>query len=129
MQRTDKVWWCIAALSGAMMVMLGAYAAHGLAARTTEAMVSAVETGVRYQAWHTLAVMIVLVWRQVQPLAGQRWVLVLWALGMGCFSGSLYLMALAGLNLGIVTPIGGLLLMAGWLALGAVALLAQRLRG
>ncbi|MDN3560438.1 DUF423 domain-containing protein [Vreelandella neptunia] len=126
MQRTDKVWWCIAALSGAMMVMLGAYAAHGLAARTTEAMVSAVETGVRYQAWHTLAVMIVLVWRQVQPLAGQRWVLALWALGMSCFSGSLYLMALAGLNLGIVTPIGGLLLMAGWLALGAVALLAQR---
>jgi len=125
-QRIDKVWWCIAALSGAMMVMLGAYAAHGLAARTTEAMVSAVETGVRYQAWHTLAVMIVLVWRQVQPLAGQRWVLALWALGMSCFSGSLYLMALAGLNLGIVTPIGGLLLMAGWLALGAVALLAQR---
>lgn len=129
MQRIDKVWWCIAALSGAMMVMLGAYAAHGLAARTTEAMVSAVETGVRYQAWHTLAIMIVLVWRQVQPLAGQRWVLVLWALGMACFSGSLYLMALAGLNLGIVTPIGGLLLMAGWLALGAVALRAQRPRG
>jgi len=125
-QRTDKVWWCIAALSGAILVMLGAYAAHGLAARTTEAMVSAVETGVRYQAWHTLAIMIVLVWRQVQPLAGQRWVLALWALGMACFSGSLYLMALAGLNLGIVTPIGGLLLMAGWLALGAVALLAKR---
>lgn len=125
MQRTDKVWWCIAALSGAMMVMLGAYAAHGLAARTTEAMVSAVETGVRYQAWHTLAIMIVLVWRQVQPLAGQRWVLALWALGMACFSGSLYLMALAGLSLGIVTPIGGLLLMAGWLALGVVVVKAR----
>lgn len=126
MQRTDKVWWCIAALSGAILVMLGAYAAHGLAARTTEAMVSAVETGVRYQAWHTLAIMIVLVWRQVQPLAGQRWVLALWALGMACFSGSLYLMALVGLNLGIVTPIGGLLLMAGWLALGVIALLCSR---
>lgn len=125
-QRTDKVWWCVAALSGAMMVMLGAYAAHGLASRTTEAMVSAVETGVRYQAWHTLAMMIVLVWRQVQPLAGQRWVLALWALGVVGFSGSLYLMALAGLSLGIVTPIGGLLLMAGWLALGVVALLVQR---
>ncbi|MDQ7731853.1 DUF423 domain-containing protein [Halomonas sp. SpR1] len=120
MQRIDKVWWCVAALSGAILVMLGAYAAHGLAARTTEMMVSAVETGVRYQAWHTLAVMIVLVWRRVQPLAGQRWVLALWALGVACFSGSLYLMALAGLNLGIVTPIGGLLLMAGWLALGVV---------
>lgn len=126
MQRTDKVWWCIAALSGAVLVILGAYAAHGLAARTTETMVSAVETGVRYQAWHTLAIMVVLVWRQVQPLAGQHWVLALWVLGMGCFSGSLYLMVLAGLNLGIVTPIGGLLLMAGWLALGVIALLCSR---
>ncbi len=124
-ERVDKVWWCIAALSGAMLVMLGAYAAHGLAARTTEAMVSAVETGVRYQAWHTLAIMMVLVWRQVQPLAGQRWVLALWALGMVCFSGSLYLMALASVSLGIVTPIGGVLLMAGWLALGVVALSAK----
>ena len=125
MQRMDKVWWCVAALSGAMMVMLGAYAAHGLAARTTEVMVSAVETGVRYQAWHTLAVMIVLVWRQVQPISGQRWVLSLWALGVTCFSGSLYLMALSGLSLGLVTPIGGLLLMAGWLALGAVVVKAR----
>lgn len=125
-ERVDKVWWCIAALSGAMLVMLGAYAAHGLAARTTEAMVSAVETGVRYQAWHTLAIMMVLVWRQVQPLAGQRWVLALWALGMVCFSGSLYLMALASVSLGIVTPIGGVLLMAGWLALGVVAMSARR---
>ncbi|TVP52757.1 MAG: DUF423 domain-containing protein, partial [Halomonas sp.] len=75
MQQVEKAWWCIVALSGAMMVMLGAYAAHGLEARTTEAMVSAVETGVRYQAWHTLAIMMVLVWRQVYPLAGQRWVL------------------------------------------------------
>ncbi|MGO1888246.1 MAG: DUF423 domain-containing protein, partial [Halomonas sp.] len=101
-------------------------AAHGLASRTTEAMVSAVETGVRYQAWHTLAMMIVLVWRQVNPLAGQRWVLALWTLGVVGFSGSLYLMALMGLNLGIVTPIGGVLLMAGWLALGVVVLLVQR---
>lgn len=120
MQRTDKGWWCIAALSGAMMVMLGAYAAHGLAARTTEAMVSAVETGVRYQAWHTLAMMVVLVWRRVQPLAGQYWVLMLWSLGVVCFSGSLYVMALAGIGLGMVTPVGGVLLMAGWLALAVV---------
>lgn len=124
MQQTDKVWWCIVALSGAVMVVLGAYAAHGLAARTTEAMVSAVETGVRYQAWHTLALMVVLVWRQVQPLTGQRWVLTLWSLGVVCFSGSLYLMALAGMGLGIVTPIGGVLLMAGWLALAVVVVKA-----
>jgi len=125
-QRTDTPWWCWVALSGALMVMLGAYAAHGLEARASAELVSAVETGVRYQAWHTLAMLAVLVWRSSRPLAGQRWVLALWALGIAGFSGSLYLMALAGLNLGIVTPIGGLLLIAGWLALGVVALLSQR---
>ena len=125
MQRTDKVWWCVAALSGVLMVMLGAYAAHGMQARTTEAMVSAVETGVRYQAWHTLAMMIVLVWKRVQPLSGQRWILACWALGVVGFSGSLYLMALAGLSVGIVTPIGGLLLMLGWVMLAITVVKAS----
>jgi len=124
-QQADKAWWCGVAISGALMVMLGAYAAHGLEARAGAEMVSAVETGVRYQAWHTLAMLAVLVWRGSTPIAGQRWVLAFWALGIAAFSGSLYLMALAGLNLGIVTPIGGLLLMIGWLALGVVAMLAH----
>ena len=125
MQRTDKVWWCVVALSGVLMVMLGAYAAHGMQARTTQAMVSAVETGVRYQAWHTLAMMIVLIWKRVQPLSGQRWVLACWALGVVGFSGSLYVMALAGLSVGIVTPIGGLLLMLGWVMLAITVVKAS----
>ena len=125
MQRTDKLWWCVVALSGAVMVMLGAYAAHGLAARTSAAMVDIVETGVRYQAWHTLAMLAVLAWRSHYSHPGQQVVLALWALGVLAFAGSLYLMALAGLSVGIVTPIGGLLLMAGWLALGVTALLSR----
>ena len=125
MPQSDKPWWCWVAFSGALVVMLGAYAAHGLAERASAEMVSAVETGVRYQAWHTLATLAVLAWRSSRPQAGQRWVLALWALGIVGFSGSLYLMALAGINLGLVTPFGGLLLMAGWLALGAVALFSR----
>ncbi len=107
------------------MVMLGAYAAHGLAARTSAAMVSVVETGVRYQAWHTLAMLAVLAWRSHWQHPGQHIVLMLWASGIAAFSGSLYLMALAGLNVGIVTPMGGLLLIAGWLALAIVALMGR----
>ncbi len=125
MQRADKPWWCLVALSGAVMVLVGAYAAHGLAARTSAAMVDLVETGVRYQAWHTLAMLAVLAWRSHTPQSGQQIVLALWALGITAFSGSLYLMALAGLSVGIVTPIGGLLLIAGWLALATTALLSD----
>ena len=125
MQRIDKLWWCVVALLGATMVMLGAYAAHGLAARTSAAMVDIVETGVRYQAWHTLAMLAVLAWRSHYSHPGQQVVLALWVLGVLAFAGSLYLMALAGLSVGIVTPIGGLLLMAGWLALGVTALLSR----
>ena len=125
MQQIHRGAWCGVALSGALMVVLGAYAAHGLSARVSAELVSAVETGVRYQAWHTLAIMVALVWRSVQPLAGQRWVIALWVLGMLCFSGSLYLMALAGLSLGIVTPLGGVLLMAGWLGLAVTALMRR----
>lgn len=124
-QRIDRLWWCVVALSGAFMVMIGAYAAHGLERHTSASMVAIVETGVRYQAWHTLAMLAVLAWRSHYPHPGQQIVLILWALGIGAFAGSLYLMALAGLNLGLVTPIGGLLLMAGWLALGAVALFSR----
>ena len=124
MQLIDKLWWCVVALLGATMVMLGAYAAHGLATRTIAALVDIVETGVRYQAWHTLAMLAVLAWRSHYSHPGQQVVLALWALGVLAFAGSLYLMALAGLSVGIVTPIGGLLLMAGWLALGVTALLS-----
>ncbi|WP_447554563.1 DUF423 domain-containing protein [Vreelandella sp. EE22] len=125
MQQADKGWWCWVAISGALMVALGAYAAHGLAAWASADMVSAVETGVRYQAWHTLAMLAVLVWRSQRPRAGQRLVLSLWLLGTLAFSGSLYAMALAGLNLGIVTPLGGIALMGGWLALLLVVLIAR----
>ncbi|MFC7368926.1 DUF423 domain-containing protein [Vreelandella zhaodongensis] len=125
MQRADKPWWCLVALSGALMVIVGAYAAHGLASRTSAAMVDIVETGVRYQAWHTLAMLAVLAWRNHSPQRGQHIVLALWALGITAFSGSLYLMALAGLSAGIVTPIGGLLLTAGWLGLATTALFSR----
>ncbi|MFG6667800.1 DUF423 domain-containing protein [Halomonas sp. HNIBRBA4712] len=125
MQQADKAWWCWVALSGASMVALGAYAAHGLPARASSEMVSAVETGVRYQAWHTLAMLAVLVWRAQRPRSGQRLVLSLWLLGTLAFSGSLYAMALGGMNLGIVTPIGGVALIGGWLSLLLVTLIAR----
>ncbi|MGP9797564.1 DUF423 domain-containing protein [Halomonas sp. 86] len=122
MQRSERIIWCLVALSGAITVMVGAYAAHGLAARVSAELVHAAETGVRYQAWHTLAIMAVLVGQRVFGFKGWQWPVALWGLGMVGFSGSLYAMAMAGLNAGIGTPIGGVLLIAGWLML-AVAVI------
>ncbi len=122
----DRGWWLGAALSGALVVMAGAFGAHALEGTLAPRLAAAFETGVRYQAWHTLALLAVLAWRAATPLAGQRLALGLWAAGMALFSGSLYALALTGIGrLGMVTPLGGVLLIAGWLALAAAAARAR----
>ncbi|MGM0983072.1 MAG: DUF423 domain-containing protein [Pseudomonadota bacterium] len=126
----DRGWWFGAALSGALVVMAGAFGAHALEGQLAPRLAAAFETGVRYQAWHTLAMLMVLAWRASCPLAGQRLALGLWASGMGLFSGSLYAMALTGLSgLGMITPLGGVLMIGGWLALAVAVLRAQSLSG
>ena len=98
-------------------VALGAFGAHGLKIILTKAELDWWQTGVQYQMWHAVALLALALW----PADGMR--LPVWLLGAGTivFSGSLYLMALSGARwLGAVTPLGGLLMIAGW------ALLAWR---
>ncbi|ARS52709.1 DUF423 domain-containing protein [Kushneria konosiri] len=115
--------WLVAALSGLGVVILGAWGAHGLADQLDARALNAWHTGVRYQAWHTLAFMMILIWREVVALVGQRLVLGLWGIGVVLFSGSLYLLALGGpALLGPITPLGGLAMMAGWVMLAVTAL-------
>ncbi|MGO2133037.1 MAG: DUF423 domain-containing protein [Halomonas sp.] len=122
----DRNWWLLTAVSGALMVGTGAFAAHGLSGYLSPKLLQTFETGVRYQAWHTLAMLGVLAWRSACPLAGQRLVLGLWALGMLLFSGSLYALAVTGIGrLGIITPIGGVAMIAGWLALALCIIRTQ----
>ncbi|MFC3285668.1 DUF423 domain-containing protein [Litchfieldella rifensis] len=122
--------WIAVALSGFVTVAAGAFGAHGLEGRIPPASLNAFETAVRYQAWHTLACLGILVWQQVREVQGQGLVLALWALGIVLFSGSLYALVLTGTRaLGLVTPIGGVLLMLGWLALGGCTWRAQSLSG
>ena len=66
----------IAALSGLFSVALGAFAAHGLKGRVAENLLSAFQTGVQYQFYHTLAlVLLVVLYRQFQQS------LLLWSYG------------------------------------------------
>nr|WP_299245577.1 DUF423 domain-containing protein [uncultured Halomonas sp.] len=118
----ERAIWVATALSGFILVMAGAFGAHGLEGRVSERLLAAFETGVRYQAWHTLAILVVLIWRQQQPSRGQKLVMGLWGAGIVLFSGSLYLMTLTGIRaLGMITPIGGVLFLTGWLALAYTA--------
>ncbi len=122
----DRGWWLGVALSGALVVIAGAFGAHALEGQLAPRLAAAFETGVRYQAWHTLALLAMLAWRASHPLAGQRLAMALWAAGIALFSGSLYAMALTGATgLGMITPIGGVLMIGGWLALAAAILRAR----
>lgn len=98
----------LAALSGAMAVGAGAFGAHGAPAAAAELL----KTGAHYQLVHAIAALMAM---RIDA-RGPAWLFVV---GGGLFGGSLYLLA-AGLPrlIGIVTPVGGLLLITGWLWLG-----------
>lgn len=104
----------LGALLGAIGVTLGAFGAHGLKSVLDAEKLGWWQTGVQYQLWHA----VVLVAIGAAALPGTRPVAILMALGVLVFSGSLYVMALTGMRwLGMVTPLGGLALIAGWLLL------------
>ena len=104
----NRNWLGIAAINGALAVMTGAFAAHGLKARLSPDALSVFETGARYHMYHALAI-------GLAALVAARWAARAFLLGILLFSGSLYLLALTGLPIwGAVTPVGGLCFIAGW---------------
>jgi uncharacterized membrane protein YgdD (TMEM256/DUF423 family) len=110
-----RIWLTLASLWGFIGVAAGAFGAHGVADAKAKGWL---ETGGHYQLIHALAVFACyVVWRLMDAGAAgiAAWLFLAGAL---IFSGSLYLMAFGGPRiLGAVTPIGGLLLLAGWLVL------------
>ncbi|MET4109104.1 DUF423 domain-containing protein [Hymenobacter sp. UYP22] len=109
----------LAALLGALSVGIGAFAAHGLRAMlTASSRLETFETAVRYQFYHALALLAVGVLWYVKPELNLGTVAWLWLGGILIFSGSLYVLCLTGVTkLGAVTPIGGVLFIAGWIVL------------
>lgn len=105
----------LAAFFGMSGVMLGAFAAHGLKGRLTPDMLNVFQTAVHYQLWHALAVMLLVVLYRQRPQALLTWAALSMLVGIGLFSGSLYLLALTGIKwFGPVTPLGGLCMILGW---------------
>jgi uncharacterized membrane protein YgdD (TMEM256/DUF423 family) len=106
----------IAGTLGFSAVLLGAFGAHGLRDKIAPPMLEIYRTGVLYHLVHALAVLAVAF--AADRLRRPRLVAGLFTAGIAIFSGTLYLLAITGvMKLGAITPIGGLLLMAGWAAL------------
>ena len=110
-------WLLIAALSGFFCVALGAFAAHGLSHVLDEKALAWIDTGLKYQIFHTLAVLVIALslWHEAKFA---RLAVLAWSLGILLFSGSLYALAFgAGKFLVWITPVGGTLFLIGWLCL------------
>lgn len=115
-----RILLCGVALAFAAVV-LGAFGAHGLASVLNQRGTSHIwETATRYQMWHALALLLL----ALTPLPGRMRLAasICFAAGIAFFSGSLYWLAMGGPHwLGPVTPLGGLLFLAGWICLAIAA--------
>jgi uncharacterized membrane protein YgdD (TMEM256/DUF423 family) len=118
----DRVFAVLGALSGFVAVGAGAFGAHGLKSRLAPELLVVFETAARYQMFHALA-LLAAAWA-IGRWTGRAAVAAGWCFvgGTLIFSGSLYLLALSGVRaFGAITPVGGVLFLAGWLLLALAA--------
>ncbi len=123
MKKLDKKITISAAVLGAVTIAIGAFGAHGLKELIGESALQSFETGVRYQMYHVVVLLVI-------GMAGslsentKKWIFRFFCFGILLFSGSIYLLALQealGFELKYLwplTPLGGLLFILGWLRLG-----------
>jgi uncharacterized membrane protein YgdD (TMEM256/DUF423 family) len=113
-------WILLGALFGATFVLHAAFGAHWLAERADEQQMGWWKTGAFQHGVHALAIVCFGLFRRTRPGSDTAgWLLLS---GLLVFSTTLYLMALGAPHwLGAVTPIGGVLLVLGWLAFALAA--------
>ena len=118
-----RIFFALGGFLGFLGVASGAFGAHALKNKLTPEMLAIFETASRYQMLHALA-LLAAAWAMTQFHPGLSraagWFFIF---GTVIFSGSLYILSLSGVKAwGAVTPLGGLLLLAGWLTLALAAM-------
>jgi uncharacterized membrane protein YgdD (TMEM256/DUF423 family) len=126
----DRLFLAVAAILGGTAVAGGAFASHALRDSLSARLLGVFETGVRYQMYHALALLIVALLLQhteEEPfwLIASGWAFMA---GVVIFSGSLYALSLSQVKLlGAITPLGGVVLIVGWGCLAVSALASGKL--
>ncbi len=104
---------------GVLAVVLGAFGAHGLKKVIGPAEIATFETGIKYQMYHALFLMVLSVLPNISS-GTKQWVFYLVLVGVLLFSGSIYFLATNSLTsfdfkkIGFITPIGGTALIGAW---------------
>ncbi len=108
---------------GVLAIILGAFGAHGLEKLIDAEAIQTFETGVTYQMYHALLLLVLANTKSISQ-KNKKWVYRCLTIGVLLFSFSIYLLAtntLTGFDfkaIAFLTPIGGLLLIGAWLLLG-----------
>ncbi|HRP90843.1 MAG TPA: DUF423 domain-containing protein [Edaphocola sp.] len=111
-----------AAIFGMLAVILGAFGAHALKEKLTPELLNTFETGVKYQMYHAIALLAVGVLSGIAPSKWLNRSAIMFIIGILLFSGSIYALvalkhsgAVGLMGFGMITPIGGLFFILGWL--------------
>ena len=115
----QRLWIALGAFTGLTSVTMAAFAAHGAEALSPAAQ-RMLQNALQMHGWHALALLACGLWA---PMGGRlaHAAGFAFAAGLLLFCGSVYALALGGLHLPMLAPIGGTLLMVGWLLLGLSA--------
>ncbi|MEJ2204838.1 MAG: DUF423 domain-containing protein [Gemmatimonadota bacterium] len=111
----ERTFFRLGALFALLGVALGAFGAHVLRDTLGPADMATFETGVRYQIWHALGLLVVARTVARWPRGAVTAAGWLFVVGILVFSGSLYTLVLSGQPwVGAITPVGGVCFLAGW---------------
>jgi uncharacterized membrane protein YgdD (TMEM256/DUF423 family) len=107
-----KMWIIISAVSGFTAVAIGAFGAHGLREKLSAEMLEIYKTGVLYQFFHTIVLLMLSLTNYIKG----RMASIFFLAGIILFSFSLYLYSTSGIRFfAMITPVGGVCFLIGWL--------------
>lgn len=118
-----KLWIIISAISGFTAVAIGAFGAHGVREKLSAEMIEVYKTGVFYQFIHTIVLLIL----SLTSFFNTKISSIFFLLGIILFSFSLYIYSTSGERIfAMITPVGGLCFLIGWIWIIVEVLRAQR---